>query len=459
MTVKHQLRRLETLGRPVVAAMNGTALGGGLEIGLACHHRIGLDAKGVVYGLPEVTLGLLPGGGGVVRITRMLGIADGVHERARPGPAAQAGRGARDRDRRRAGRHARRRCSTRRGPGSRRTPTPPSRGTSRATRSPAAPRPTRSWPRSCRRSRPTCASSSRARRCRRRATSCRAAVEGAQVDIDTAFRIEARYFTELVTGQVAKNMTKAFFYDLQHINGGGSRPDGYETWQPTQGRRARRRDDGRGHRLRVRARRAGRSCSRTSRSRRPRRARPTPRAWSRRASSAGRPRRRRARRCSRGSPRPTTTTTSPAATSSSRRCSSRSSSSTRCSAEAVKHHRAGRPAVLQHLHAADHRAGRGRRPAGRLHRPALLLAGRQDAAGGDHPRRADLGRHAGQGVRRDARDEEDADRRQRQPRLLHQPGDRHVPQRGRRDARRGHRPADDRAGLRRRPATRPRCCS
>ncbi|MDN5919916.1 MAG: enoyl-CoA hydratase-related protein, partial [Pseudonocardia sp.] len=60
--VKAQLRKLETLGRPVVAAMNGTALGGGLEIGLACHHRIGLDAKGVVYGLPEVTLGLLPGG-------------------------------------------------------------------------------------------------------------------------------------------------------------------------------------------------------------------------------------------------------------------------------------------------------------------------------------------------------------------------------------------------------------
>jgi Enoyl-CoA hydratase/carnithine racemase len=62
--IKNQLRKLETLGKPVVAAMNGTALGGGLEIGLACHHRIGLDAKGVLYGLPEVTLGLLPGGAG-----------------------------------------------------------------------------------------------------------------------------------------------------------------------------------------------------------------------------------------------------------------------------------------------------------------------------------------------------------------------------------------------------------
>ena len=53
-----------------------------------------------------------------------------------------------------------------------------------------------------------------------------AAVEGAQVDFDTASRIESRYFTQLVTGQVAKNMIQAFFFDLQHINGGGSRPDG-----------------------------------------------------------------------------------------------------------------------------------------------------------------------------------------------------------------------------------------
>jgi 3-hydroxyacyl-CoA dehydrogenase/enoyl-CoA hydratase/3-hydroxybutyryl-CoA epimerase len=53
-----------------------------------------------------------------------------------------------------------------------------------------------------------------------------AVVEGAQVDFDTASRIESRYFTTLVTGQVAKNMIQAFFLDLQTINGGGSRPDG-----------------------------------------------------------------------------------------------------------------------------------------------------------------------------------------------------------------------------------------
>ena len=61
--VKAQLRRIERLGVPTVAAINGAALGGGLEIALACHHRIAADGRYEV-GLPEVTLGLLPGGGG-----------------------------------------------------------------------------------------------------------------------------------------------------------------------------------------------------------------------------------------------------------------------------------------------------------------------------------------------------------------------------------------------------------
>ncbi len=71
--LKGQLRRLEALGKPVVAAINGAALGGGWEICLACHHRIALDESHVQLGLPEVTLGLLPGGGGVVRMVRLLG--------------------------------------------------------------------------------------------------------------------------------------------------------------------------------------------------------------------------------------------------------------------------------------------------------------------------------------------------------------------------------------------------
>jgi 3-hydroxyacyl-CoA dehydrogenase/enoyl-CoA hydratase/3-hydroxybutyryl-CoA epimerase len=60
-----------------------------------------------------------------------------------------------------------------------------------------------------------------------------AAVEGAQVDVDAALRIESRYFVELLCGQVAKNMTKAFFFDMQAVAGGAARPDGHERWAPT----------------------------------------------------------------------------------------------------------------------------------------------------------------------------------------------------------------------------------
>jgi 3-hydroxyacyl-CoA dehydrogenase / enoyl-CoA hydratase / 3-hydroxybutyryl-CoA epimerase len=231
MELKAQFRKLETLGRPVVAAMNGTALGGGLEIGLACHHRIGLDAKGVVYGLPEVTLGLLPGGGGVVRITRMLGIQDGfmkvLAQGQRHKPAAALEIGIVDelattpeqmlalaRDWIKANPNAAQPWDQ---PGYRipgGTPSSPKL----AAVLPAFPANLRKQLKGAPLPAPR--------------NILAAAVEGAQVDIDTAFRIEARYFTELVCGQVSKNMTKAFFYDLQHINGGGSRPDGFERWRP-----------------------------------------------------------------------------------------------------------------------------------------------------------------------------------------------------------------------------------
>ncbi|MEE4143196.1 MAG: 3-hydroxyacyl-CoA dehydrogenase NAD-binding domain-containing protein [Halieaceae bacterium] len=71
---KHNLRRLEKLPVPVVAAINGAALGGGFELCLCCNHRIAWDDKSVQLGLPEVTLGLLPGGGGVVRMVNLLGL-------------------------------------------------------------------------------------------------------------------------------------------------------------------------------------------------------------------------------------------------------------------------------------------------------------------------------------------------------------------------------------------------
>lgn len=72
--IKRDLRRLETLGVPVVAVLNGSALGGGLELALACHRRVAVDDERARFGLPEVSLGLLPGAGGTVRLTRLLGL-------------------------------------------------------------------------------------------------------------------------------------------------------------------------------------------------------------------------------------------------------------------------------------------------------------------------------------------------------------------------------------------------
>jgi 3-hydroxyacyl-CoA dehydrogenase/enoyl-CoA hydratase/3-hydroxybutyryl-CoA epimerase len=64
-------RRLETCGTPVVAAINGTALGGGMELVLACHHRVAADNPKTRLGLPEVKVGLLPGAGGTQRVARL----------------------------------------------------------------------------------------------------------------------------------------------------------------------------------------------------------------------------------------------------------------------------------------------------------------------------------------------------------------------------------------------------
>ncbi|MBV7477560.1 3-hydroxyacyl-CoA dehydrogenase NAD-binding domain-containing protein [Pseudomonas sp. PDM31] len=72
------LRRLESSGKPYVAAINGSALGGGLEIALACHHRLVLDNPRILLGLPEATLGLMPGAGGTQRLPRLIGIASAL---------------------------------------------------------------------------------------------------------------------------------------------------------------------------------------------------------------------------------------------------------------------------------------------------------------------------------------------------------------------------------------------
>jgi 3-hydroxyacyl-CoA dehydrogenase/enoyl-CoA hydratase/3-hydroxybutyryl-CoA epimerase len=214
--VKGQLRRLETLGKPVVAAINGSALGGGLELALATHRRIALNNPKTEIGLPEVTLGLLPAGGGVVRTVRLLGLATALMEvllkgtRHRLPKAKQLGLVdeivdtpeqmlASAREWIAANPEAAQPWDTKgyRIPGG--TPSTPSL----AAMLPAFPANLRKQLKGAFYPAPRNILS--------------AAVEGAQVDVDTAFVIETRYFVELVTGPVAKNMIKAFFFDLNEV--------------------------------------------------------------------------------------------------------------------------------------------------------------------------------------------------------------------------------------------------
>jgi 3-hydroxyacyl-CoA dehydrogenase/enoyl-CoA hydratase/3-hydroxybutyryl-CoA epimerase len=72
------LRRMETCGKPFAAAINGVALGGGLEVALACHYRVIEDGPKAGVGMPEVTIGLLPGAGGTQRVPRLIGIPEAL---------------------------------------------------------------------------------------------------------------------------------------------------------------------------------------------------------------------------------------------------------------------------------------------------------------------------------------------------------------------------------------------
>lgn len=227
-TVKSQLRRLETLGKPVVAAINGAALGGGLEIALACHHRIAVNDPRVQLGFPEVQLGLLPGAGGVVRSVRMLGIVDALlklllqGQRVRPDKALEMGLisqvvsspdellGA-AKEWIAANAEAVQPWDVKgyKIPGG--TPSSPAL----AQNLPAFPSNLRKQLKGANYPAPKAIMA--------------VAVEGAQVDVDTALKIEGRYFTSLAVGPVAKNMIQAFFFDLQAVNGARGRAAGAGT--------------------------------------------------------------------------------------------------------------------------------------------------------------------------------------------------------------------------------------
>ncbi|MGW0738108.1 3-hydroxyacyl-CoA dehydrogenase NAD-binding domain-containing protein [Streptomyces sp. NPDC002851] len=225
--IKRDLRRIETLGKPVVAAINGAALGGGYEIALACHHRVALDASSTKIGLPEATLGLLPAGGGVTRTVRLLGIADALLKvllqgnQYNPKRALENGlihEVAADKDEL----LAKARAFIDAHPQSAQPWDKPGYKIPGGT--PANPKFAANLPAfPANLKKQTGGANYPAQR-----NILAAAVEGSQVDFETAQTIEARYFVELVTGQVSKNMIQAFFFDLQAVNSGANRPKGIE---------------------------------------------------------------------------------------------------------------------------------------------------------------------------------------------------------------------------------------
>lgn len=214
-SLKDSLRRLERLGRPVVAALEGIALGGGFEVALACHRRIALADSGVRVGLPEVTLGLLPGGGGVTRVVRMFGLEKALTEILWPGTRFTAERavevglideivdGAKVLPAASAWIHAHRDDPEAASqpwdrPGYRMP------GGSPAEADMAARLPGLS---AALRKRVPCSRYAAPR------AILSAAVEGAQVDVDTASRIETRYFVSLATSQHAQDQVAVVFFD------------------------------------------------------------------------------------------------------------------------------------------------------------------------------------------------------------------------------------------------------
>ena len=229
--IKALLRRIEKLPRPVVAAINGAALGGGLELALACNHRIAIDDNKTEIGLPEVTLGLLPGAGGVTRTVRMLGITaalmDWLLQGQRHKPAKAKEKGLVDQlvatreellpaarqwvvenKDNEAARVAPWDVKGYKIPGG--TPSTPAF----AANLPAFPANLRKQLKGADMPAPKAIMS--------------AAIEGAQVDFDTASRIESRYFTDLATGPISTNMIQAFFFDLQSLTGDALRPAGFD---------------------------------------------------------------------------------------------------------------------------------------------------------------------------------------------------------------------------------------
>jgi 3-hydroxyacyl-CoA dehydrogenase/enoyl-CoA hydratase/3-hydroxybutyryl-CoA epimerase len=231
--LKKNFRTLETLGVPVVSCLNGTALGGGWEVALLGHHRIAVDDPKIQFGLPEVTLGLLPGASGVTKMTRHFGLLAAqpyllegklfgpreaqqlglVHALVdNPGLLKQAALSwlaAAQGDPVKA-QHPWE-AKDYKIPGG--TPASPKVAMALSVAPAMLKKQTRGlYP------------------APEAILACM--VEGAQVDMETALRIESRYLAKLMTGVNARAMINTFFFNMNAIKSGQSRPQGVPRYKP-----------------------------------------------------------------------------------------------------------------------------------------------------------------------------------------------------------------------------------
>jgi 3-hydroxyacyl-CoA dehydrogenase/enoyl-CoA hydratase/3-hydroxybutyryl-CoA epimerase len=224
--LKLALRELETQEKPVVACINGAALGGGWELALACHYRIALNKKNILLGLPEVTLGLLPGGGGVIRMTRLLGVQAampyllegnqfspekglelGLINEVVDSPVAML-------------ESAINWIKSHSNPVEKAQQPYDVKGYKVPGGLPSQLALAKILPIA-----PTMIRAKTKGTLPAPESIIAVMIEGLQVDIDTAMRIESRYFVELVCSQIAKNMMGTFWFQLNEIKAGAARPD------------------------------------------------------------------------------------------------------------------------------------------------------------------------------------------------------------------------------------------
>jgi len=231
--VKKNFRTLETLGKPIVSCLNGTALGGGWELALLGHYRIAIDDPKIQFGLPEVTLGLLPGASGVTKMTRHLGLLGAqpylvegktfspqeakalglVHELVAPSANAASELRAKALAWIAAHPSAQHPWEAKgyKVPGG--LPSSPAVANMLVVAPAMIKQQTRGlYP------------------APEAIMACM--VEGLQVDVPTALRIESRYLAQLMTGINARAMINTFFFNMNAIKSGQSRPGTAPRYQP-----------------------------------------------------------------------------------------------------------------------------------------------------------------------------------------------------------------------------------